>query len=195
VSSYELIPEGESSKAQWLLEWDDERFVLCDANGDAVIETNTASAHQIIDLSQTFIEGTICIAAPAEILRFKQNVVAEAALRTLVEAAICRDSAYRAIMRQRSLRAMKFGLPTFVIAGGLFGGFCWYAEGAPDPPQDHWIRSIASLLKAALAVLLAVALLGLGLSCSGFCQWRRIRRIERQLNIAESESHQPDSGR
>jgi hypothetical protein len=188
MRSYQLVPELGSPKTPWLLDWDTECFVLRDANGETVVETDTAAAHLIIDLSQTFIDGTICIAVPPEVLRFKRNSAAEAGLRKLVETAIARDPVYRAAMRQRSLRAMKFGPLLFVVAGGLFGVFCWYAIAAPEPPADHWIRYVRGLMKWSLTVLVAVALLGLGLSCSGFCQWLRIRRIERQSNLAENET-------
>jgi hypothetical protein len=169
------------------LEWDDERFVLYDANGQQVTKAEIASAHHVIDLSQTFIDGTICIAVPPEVLRFKRNSAAEAGLRKLVETGICHDPAYRARMRQRSLRAMTLGPVLFVVAGGAFGAYCWYAIGAPDPPADHWIRYVGWLIKGILVVLFAVALLGLGLSCSGFYQWRQIRRIERQIRAANTE--------
>jgi hypothetical protein len=188
MGPYKLVPEGASTKAPWLLEWDDERFVIRNATGDLVLETDTTSAHDIVDLSQTFIDGTICISAGLEVLRFKRNSAAEAGLRKLVEAAIARDPAYRAAMRQRSIRAMTFGPVMFLVAGGLFGGYCWYAIGAPDPPADHWIRYVGWLIKGVLLVLLAVALLGLGLSFSGFFQWLRIRRIECKANTADIES-------
>jgi hypothetical protein len=189
VPSHELVPEGGSSKTAWLLEWDDVRFVLRDANDEQVIETDIASAHHMIDLSQTFIDGTICIVVPPnEVLRFKRNSTAEAGLRTLIETGIRRDPVYRAAMRQRSFRAMTFGPAMFLIAGGLFAAYCWYAIGAPDPPADHWIRYLGWLIKGGLVVLLAVALLGLGLSCPGFFQWLRIRKIERELNMPDTES-------
>jgi hypothetical protein len=188
MGSYQLVPENGASKTPWLLEWNDERFVIRNAAGDPVLETNTASAHNIIDLSQAFVDGTICIAAPPEVLRFKRNSAAEAGLRKLVEAAIARDPAYRAAMRQRSLRAMTLGPVMFLVAGGLFGGYCWYTIGAPDPPADHWIRYVGWLIKGVLLVLLAVALLGLGLTFSGFSQWLRIRGIERRAKTANIES-------
>ena len=188
MRSYQLVPDGGSSKTPWLLEWNDEQFVIRNATGDPVLETETASAHNIIDLSQTFIDGTICFAAPPEVLRFKKNTAAEAGLRKLVEAAIARDPAYRAAMRQRCSRAMTVGPVMFLVAGGFFWGYCWYAIGAPDPSADHWIRYVGWLIKVVLLVLLAVALLGLGLSFSGFSQWLRIRRIERQGNMADIES-------
>ena len=188
MRSYQLVAEGGSSKTPWLLEWNDERFVVRNATGDPVLETDTASAHTVVDLSQTFIDGTICIAAPDEVLRFERNSGAEAALRKLVEAAIASDPAYRAAMRQRSLWAMTVGPVMVLIAGGLFGAYCWYAIGAPDPAADHWIRYVGWLIKFLLLVLLAVALLGLGLAFSGFSQWLRIRRIEVRANTADIES-------
>src|SRR5262245_62172097 len=106
MRSYQLIPEGGSSKSPWILEWNDVRFVLHNMDGESVLETDTASAHLLIDLSQTFIDGTICIGAPPEVFRFKRNPTAEAGLRRLVELAMARDPAYRAAMRKRSLRAM-----------------------------------------------------------------------------------------
>lgn len=185
MGPYSLVPEGGSAKAPWLLEWNDERFVIRGATGAPILETQTASAHKLVDLSQTFIDGTICISGPSEVFRFKQNSAAEAALRTLLDAAMARDPVYCAEMRTRSIRAMTVGPVMFLVAGGLFGGYCWYAIGAPDPPADHWIHYVGWLIKGVLLVLLAVALAGLGMAFSGFFQWRRIRRIERQMQRVE----------
>ena len=54
MHSYPFVPEGGSSKTAWLLEWDDERFVLRDANGIVVLETGTVSAHHVIGIPVRF---------------------------------------------------------------------------------------------------------------------------------------------
>jgi hypothetical protein len=182
VRSHRLVPEGGSSKDAWQLELDDKGLVLHDASGQPVFEIETALAHHVIDLSKTFIDGTICFAFPDGELRFKQNSAALEDLRELVEAGLRYDPEYRSAMRLRSLRAMAVGPVMFLVAGGLFGCYCWYASWAPDPPADSWIRWLGWLVKGVLTVLLAIALLGLGLGCSGFRQWWRIRKIERTID-------------
>ena len=79
-------------------------------------------AHHDIDLSKTFIDGTICFAFPDGELRFKQNSAALEDLRELVEAGLRYDPEYRSAMRLRSLRtaAMAVGPIMFLVAGEDF---------------------------------------------------------------------------
>jgi hypothetical protein len=147
-----------------------------------VLETETTLAHRVIDLSRAFIDGTICFTVANETVGFKKNSAALAELRELVETGLRCDPEYRAIMRSRSLRAMTLGPVMFLIAGGVFGCYCWYVSWAPEPAADSWIRYFGWLIKGMLLVLLAVAILGLGLTGSGLRQWWRIRSIERTVD-------------
>lgn len=126
MHSHRLIPASGSSRAAWLLEWDDKRLVLQDPEGEPVIEAEIARAHHVIDLSVAFLDGTIGFVSPQGDLQFKQNRAALAELRDLVNAGLRSDPEYRAAMRRRALRAMPVGAAMFLIAGGLFGCYCWY---------------------------------------------------------------------
>jgi hypothetical protein len=163
------------------LQWNEQRFVLQDPHGQLVVDVEIALAHRAIDLSEAFIDGTIGFVSPGSTLRFKLNRAALAELRELVDAGLRSDPEYRATLRRQSLFAMPFGAVAFLVAGGLFGCYCWYASWAPDPPADSWIHSFGWLIKGVLLVLFAVALVGLGFGGYGLRQWWRIRSIERTL--------------
>jgi hypothetical protein len=82
-------------------------------------------------------------------------------------------------MRRLALRAMPAGAAMILGASALFASYCWYASVAPEPPPDSWLRALAWPIKMSLTLLLAIALVGVGLGCYGFSQWWHIRRIER----------------
>src|SRR5262249_13941817 len=159
--------EKGSPKAPWLLKWDDDSFVLKDEHREIVFETETAVAHHIIDLSEAFVVGTICLNVASGLLRFKQNQEALSALRTLVDAGLQHDPTYRAEIGRRSVRFIITGAVLFLICGGLFAGYCCYAIWWPDPPADSWVHTFGRFIKYGLTVLLAMTLVGVGLGLSG----------------------------
>jgi hypothetical protein len=58
-------------------------------------------------------------------------------LRTFVEANLEKDAEYRTHLHREAVRDIPIGLAMFIVAGGLFGLYCWYASWAPDPPPGH----------------------------------------------------------
>jgi hypothetical protein len=166
VQSHRLLLKGGPSTAEWRLQWDDTKFVLKDPDGQSVFETDTAYAHRVVDIYELYAQGKISLTSP---------------LRKFVEAGIGADNQYRAELRRQSLRAILRGIAIFVIAGGLFTLYCWYASWAPDPP--HWVRWFGWLIHGILLLLLAIALAGPWLVYFGLRQWLRIRRIERAVAI------------
>src|SRR5262249_42516734 len=88
VHSHRLIPEGGSSKAEWLLEWDDAKFALKDPDGQPVFEAEAAYAYRVVKLYELHAEGKISFASPHGSLAFKKNPAALAELREFVEAGL-----------------------------------------------------------------------------------------------------------
>jgi hypothetical protein len=191
VHAHRLILEGNSSEAEWLLEWDDAKFVLKDPDGQIVFEAEATYAHRLVELFELYAEGKISFATQHGSLVFKKNPAAVADLLEFVEAGLKSDAQYRTRLRHQSMRAIVRGLAMFVVAGGLFGLYCWYASWAPDPPPDHWVRWFGWLIHAILLVLLAVALAGPLIAYFGFRQWLRFRRIERVAAMDGSDKLEP----
>jgi hypothetical protein len=116
----------------------------------------------------------------------RRNPAASAALRAFVEAGLRSDVAYRTQLKHESLLSIPIGLAMFLVAGGLFALYCWYASWAPDPPPDHWLRSFGWLVHGILLLLLGAALAGPFVAYNGLRQWLRIRRIEREAGLEEA---------
>lgn len=169
------------------------KIVLKDPDGQPVFEAQVACAHRAVELYELYAEGKISFASPHGSLAFKKNPAALAELRDFVEAGLASDAEYRTALRRQSLRAISLGLTMFVIAGGLFGLYCWYASGASDPPPGHWIRWFGWLIHGILLVLLAAALAGPFIAYFGFRQWLRVRWIERGLAMDSSNNAEPGS--
>jgi hypothetical protein len=143
--------------------------------------------HHEIDLSMAFVDGTVAISTPRGKLLFKRNDAATRALKELVAAGLRLDPEYRAKMLGKSRYWLFFGTGMFVAATGLFAAFCWYISWAPEPPPDSWIRMVRGVIKYGVAVLLAVALLGLGMSIAGVRTLFRIRAIERDIRARDAK--------
>jgi len=191
VHSHQLIPEGGSSKAEWLLEWDDAKFALKDPDGQPVFEAEAAYAYRVVKLYELYAEGKISFASPHGSLAFKKNPAALAELREFVEERLGSDGEYCTELRRQSLRSIPLGLAMFFVAGGLFGLYCWYASRAPDPPPGHWIRWFGWLIHGILLVLLGAALAGPLVAYFGLRQWLRVRRIERAVAMGGSRNAAP----
>ena len=181
MPAYRLVLADGPADAVWSLRWDDDVFVLKDPDGQPVLQAETARAHHEIDLSMAFIEGTVTINTPRGKLVFKRNDAATTALKKLVAEGLRLDPEYRAEMLSRSRYWLFFGAGMFAAATGLFGVFCWYISWAPEPPPDSWIHMFRRVIKYGVAILLAVALLGLGMCIAGGRKLLRIQAIERDI--------------
>lgn len=186
VHSHKLIAERQALKGEWLLEWDNAKFVLKDPGGQPVFEADAANAVRVIDLYELYVESKISLASPQGSLAFKKNPAAVAELRRFVDVRLAEDVDYRSELRRQSLLAIPLGLAMFLVAGGLFGLYCWYASWAPDPPLRHWIRWLGWLVHLVLAVLLGAAFAGAVIGCFGLRRWLGIRRIERAIATGNS---------
>jgi hypothetical protein len=185
VHSHRLTLEDGRARTEWRLEWDEAWFILTDPRGRVVLEEEAEYAHRLIGLHELYNERTISLPTERGQAVFKKNAAAVAELREFVEAALAWDAEYRDELRGHALRLIPIGLVLFVVCGGLFGLYCWYAAVADDPPPDHWVRWFGWLIHGGLLVLLAGALAGPWLSYSGLRQWLRLRRIERAAGDPE----------
>ncbi|HVR74653.1 MAG TPA: hypothetical protein VMT52_09985 [Planctomycetota bacterium] len=193
MPSHRLILKGDSSSAEWLLEWDKARFVLKDPDGQYVFEAEAAIAHRVVEIYELYAEGKICFDSPNGTLTFKKNPAAVEEVRELVEAGLASDAEYRAELNRQSLRAIPRGLAMFFVAGGLYGLLLVCVVGT-DAPPDHWIRRFRWLIRGVLFVLMCVALAGPYVCYFGLRQWLRVRRIEREIEAAGSQRHaKPDA--
>jgi hypothetical protein len=181
MHSHRLILQGGSSIAEWLLEWDEAKFMLKDLDGQSVFEAEAAYAHRVVEFFELYAEGKISFASPHGSLTFKKNPAALAELRVFVETALSFDAEYRRQLQGQSLQSIQIGLTMLFVAGGLFGPYCWYASWAPDPPPGHWLRWLGWLIHGILLILLGAALAGPFMVYFGLRQWLRLRRIERQV--------------
>lgn len=186
MPSHRLFPEKDRDDGEWLLEWDDAKFVLRSPDGRPAFVEDTSNAHRSIKLYELYVEGKIAFSGPPDSPVFEKNPAASAALRAFVEAGLRSDVAYRTQLKRESLLTMPIGLAMFLVAGSLFALYCWYASWAPDPPPDHWIRSIGWLVHGILLLLLGAALAGPFVAYNGLRQWLRIRRIEREAAPEEA---------
>jgi len=179
VESYWLVQEGGSPDCQWRLAWDDGTLRLTDPDGQQVLAAPRGAAHQLVEVYELYAEGKISFASPHGSLTFRKESSALAAVRRLVEETLAGDPAYCVELRQQSWWSIAMGSFMFVVCGGLFGLYCWYASWAPDPPPGHAIRWFGWLINVVLTVLMALGLAGPLVAYFGLRQWLRVRRIER----------------
>jgi hypothetical protein len=187
VESYRLIQEGGPGDAEWVLAWGDATLTLDAPDGQRVFEGPSAAAHHFVELYELYAEGKISFATPHGSLAFKKQSAAVAAVRRLVEVGLAGDPEFCAELRRQSLWAIPLGLVMFVVGGGLFGLYCWYASWAPDPPPGHWMRWFGWAIHLVLLVLMGVGLAGPVVTYFGVRQWLRVRRIERLAAEAGGE--------
>lgn len=182
MESHRLVQEGGPRDAEWVLAWDDATLTLDAPDGQRMLEAPPSAAHRIVGLYELYSEGKVSFATPHGPLAFKKRS-AVAAVRGLVEAGLAGDPGYCADLRRQSLRAIPCGLVMFVVAGGLFGLYCWWAFTAGDPPPGTWLRWVLVRFGWAihwvLLILISVALAGPLVNYSGLRQWWRFRRIGR----------------
>jgi len=197
MHSHRLTHEGGPAGAKWQLEWDDAAFTLRDPDGQLVFECSDAQAHRVIEVYELYAEGKVSFATPHGSLTFKKHRAAAAGLRLFVEAGLRADPEYLAQLRRESARAIPRGLVMFVVAGGLFGLYCWWAFTNDDPPPGTWLRWVLVwfgwLIHGVLLVLMGVALAGPFVSFFGLRQWWRFCRIGRAVAAGETRHAEPDA--
>jgi hypothetical protein len=181
MPSHRLIAEHGPKDAEWRLEWNDAAFRLEDPDGRPVIQADDGKGHRLVDLYDLLVEGKISISTPAGGLAFKKNRDAIRELKAYVESGLRSDDEYRIQLKADAARAIPRGLLAFFGGGVPFGLYCWMASWAPDPPPGHWVRWFGGLIHLVLLVLLGTTIAGLVVCLFGLRQWRRIRRIEREL--------------
>jgi hypothetical protein len=181
LESHRLVQEGGPRGAEWVLAWDGVTVTLDDPDGLRVMEEPAAAVHRLVDLYQLYVEGKVCFTTTLRYgwVVFRKQSAAVAAVRRLVEAGLAGDPEFRAGLRRESLRVFRSGLLAFVVCGGLFGLYCWFASWAPEPPRGHWIRWFGWAIHGVLLVLMGLGLGGLIATYFGLRQWLRVRRIER----------------
>jgi len=180
VHTIRLILKDDPTKAEWLLQWDNSSFSLKNPEGQPVFETAVSTVHRLVEIRELYAEDKISLAIPYGSMVFESDPIALAELRAFVAKSLGSDAEYCAELQRRSLRSIPIGLAMFLVAGSLFGLYCWYAIGAPDPPPGHWIRWFGWLIHGILLILLGVALAGPYVAWLGVREWLRIRWIVRQ---------------
>jgi hypothetical protein len=180
VESHRLVLEGGPADAEWRLEWDEVTLALKGPDGQPVFEVPPTLAHRVVEMYDLYAEGKVGFATPFGAWTFNKHPAALAALRQLVEEGLAGDAEFCSLLRRQSLWSAAVGLAMFVVGGGLFGLYCWFASWAPDPPPGHWIRWFGFLIHGVLLVLLGAGLAGPFVTWFGLRQWLRVRQIERR---------------
>jgi len=185
MHSHQLTYEGGLTDAKWLLEWDDAAVTLRGPDGQPVFQAEAGQALRIIEIFELYAEGKVSFATTHGSLTFKKNRAAAAEMRSFVEAGLRADPEYLAQLRRHSAVTTTRGLAMFVVAGGLFGLYCWWAFTDGDPPVGTWQRWVLVwfgwLIHGMLLILMGVSLAGPFVSFFGLRQWWRFRRIGRAV--------------
>ena len=183
MPSHRLIAEHGPRDAEWRLEWSEAAFLLEDPDGRRVIQADDGKGHRLVELYDLYVEGKISFSTPVGALAFKSNRDAVRELKEYVDGGLRIDEEYRTRLKADAARAIRGGVLAFFGGGVPFGLYCWAASWAPDPPPGHWVRWFGGLIHLVLLVLLGTTIAGLVVCWFGLRQWRRIRRIERELGI------------
>jgi hypothetical protein len=187
MPSHRLIKEGDPSNAEWLLVWDDARFVLMNPSGHPEYAADAGMAHRAMDIFALYGHDKITFNSPDGSLEFKKNPAALAELRWFVDVGLGADTEFRRELHRHAKRIILLGLAMFLIAAGLFGLYCWYAWSAPNQPRLNWLTG--RFIHWLLLLLLGGTLAGPIVVYGGFRQLRRIRQIERALGIGGSQTN------
>ena len=102
--------------------------MLLNPDGEAVLEAEAARAHRLVELFDLYAEGKVSLATPDGSLTFKRNRAAVADVRAFLEQGLASDVEYRTQLRREAAGAIPRGLVMFVVAGSLFGLYCWWAS-------------------------------------------------------------------
>ena len=146
-----------------------------------MFEVPITHAHRIVELHELDADGKVSFATDAGSMMFKRNKEAARDVRELVMEGLRSDTAYRDAQKRQARIIILLGGAAFVVCGGLFALYCWWASWAEDPPKGHWLYSIGWLIHLVLLVLLGVALAGPYAIYMSLKQLHRVRKVERAL--------------
>lgn len=177
MHSHRLVRERDKHGRMWTLIWDQQHFRLTNPQGQMVFEADIQVAYRTLELGTLYIENRIVFVTPDEVLRFKKDPVVLADLRTLVDSQVAGDGKTMLNLRSHARWLLKTGASLFVVCGGLFALYCWYATWATDPPNAHWILLFSCFIRLALLICLALALSGPVIIWSGIRLGLRLRGI------------------
>jgi hypothetical protein len=159
MPSYPLILDTAPLQPGWLIEWDNAHLKVLTPDGHVCIELPLNRLHEAIDLRTLDIESRIVFTEPIFAVGFKQAERAAIELRKIVLESMRSDPTFL----QQHIRYARLqiigGVVMFIICGGAFGLYCWWASVAPEP-VPNWVRSTGGLIHAVLLICLAGAIAG-----------------------------------
>jgi hypothetical protein len=179
MPSHRLTLHKNRRDGQWLIEWDSRRLAITSPRGQMVCDVPTEEAHRLFDLYELDAEKRISLPTAVGQLTFARDAAAAHDVRELITQGLRGDPEFREEQVRRARRLLPIGLCAFVVCGGLFGLYCWWASWAPDPPEGHWIHMLGPLIHMVLLLLLGTALAGPYIIYLALKQLRRVRRAER----------------
>jgi len=166
MPSCELIRKGDDD-ARWSVKWNKETLCLIGPEEEVLVELPTSDAMELFDTFDLFVKQRVTIGTPFEKLEFAADDAGLRALQGLVDDGYRQHPEIRQRAMRHSLLMVMIGVTMFVVSGGLFALYCWWASWAPDPPPGHWLRWVAPLISLGLTVLLAAAIGGPPLAWRG----------------------------
>lgn len=181
MPSHRLILEKAPKVGEFLLEWDATTLSVKAPDGDLVFEFPVGRAHRIVELQELDTDGKVSFATDSGSMTFKRNKEAASDVRELVMEGLRSDAPFREAQKRQAKIIIPLGVVAFVVCGGLFALYCWWASWAEDPPKGHWMYSIGWLIHLVLLVLLGLALAGPYAIYISLKQLRRVRQVERSL--------------
>ena len=184
MQTFRLKLEKAPATPKWELTWDESELAFKMPDGDVFFQAPHAVAHRYISFSDLYREQTIILTTPSGTVRFQKHKSAAIALKRYLDSPIGVDRDFCIAIRRQSIRIFFRGLGMFIVCGGLFALYCWYAFTAPDPPPGHWIRTFGVVIKGLLLVLMGFGLAGPLVCWSALRQWIRIARIQRRHSVA-----------
>src|SRR5262249_45247228 len=167
MESHRLALEYRSRPGTWLLRCDDVLFVIESPEGELAFEVSRAHAHRHVDLDVLCVEGKIRVDVGGTALKFTVEPATVAAVLALVGARLGDDHEYRRQLQWRSFRMAPLALAESLVAGSLFGLYCWYAIGRPDSPS--LLPRVMLAWQGPLISILLFLLLGLSLGAPCWC--------------------------
>lgn len=160
MEEYSLTLEEGDRKAIWRLRWDDQDFVLESPNGEEVLRQSVDTLYKTLDLLEFYGEGQLEFTLGEDTLTFKKQAAAWSSIHERVEKSLLADGEARLQLRQHAQRGFWIGFWMFLVSGGLFGLYCWFASWAPAPPPGHWVRWFGVVIHGILLLLMGFAAAG-----------------------------------
>src|SRR6478752_4050329 len=101
-------------------------------DGELVLEFPVARAHRIVELHELDTDGKVSLRTDAGSMTFKRNKDAARDVRELVLEGLRSDTAFRDAQKRSATFVIPMGAALFVVCGGLFALYCWWASRAPN---------------------------------------------------------------